>query len=428
MRYVVPLFLRLTDGRMQIAKLALDLIAESPKFSFKHLFENGISLDQHYFDRLKTAFPRGDGLWRTGIPRRILEVVAASRVPLSTDELKFAIQCLFPGTKDDEFAIAFSRLASFFAQSSSSSLQIVCFQHKTVADWINKSNQACMALYPDYQFESGLRDAYTALATMMLLCMNRHTRSEVPQEFRHDLATRLLLLSGSAVARFLRIDVPSVAFTNQSLDLLLLYLNEATVHDLQVRSSLLVRSGAISWLRTMAKEETRNSATKFLKEAIEWDCAELVRCSVTDLGAKLSARLPDSGELPLTLAASLGRDKVVQVLITMQADCTAVNADKLTAVHCAVKHKRAVVLQFLLGLVVCHCKRCRVRLATVRWLLASMHVYNLNRHPMSRCTRTTIWTLRCHLCRQCQTSATAWRYLEAAGGGLECSRQTSAAV
>lgn len=368
---LLPLFYKLTDCRMQIAKLALDSIADPPHYSFQQVFEHGVSLNRHYFDRLKSTFPKNDALWKTTVPKRVLELVAASRSPLTTAELNFVVHSLLLSASDDDIAAALLRLRSFFAHQAPSAQPIVTFQHKTVADWIKTSDPECVSLYPGYQLDHSLREAYKGLAALLLLYIFRQYNPRKPaDQFRRDVADQLLLLTQSEVPRFLRLTLPPGDVGIQTLDLMLFYLGEATQDDAKTRSTLLTTSGTLTAIRSLG-QDSRNASGSILRKGIELDCAELVRCAITDLGASVSARLPpDSVDLPLTLAASLAKEGIVKLLISMQADCAAPNSSKLTAVHCALKKKplNPAVLQVLLAHVLCQCKRCKTQLKTV-WCL-----------------------------------------------------------
>lgn len=293
---ILPLFFAVTDCRMQIAKIALDSIASPPHRSFQHVFEQGVSLNHYYFDRLRATFPSQDALWQSNLPRRVLELIAAARSPLSPPELKFAVAVVLQKEiEDSDFESVLRRLGSFFAGRSAeakSGMQRISFQHKTVVDWIRLPEPICLELFPDYQFDAKLYHAYKGLAALLLVLVHKHVRGRVSaDQFRRDIGERLLLLSGVPLNLFLRLSVPITAVDALASDSLLFYLGEAMAEDVEGRKMLVRQSGFLEHLAKL-HSGSEGGAVSSIRPAIEWSFPDLLRCVVEDLKVDVQTLLP----------------------------------------------------------------------------------------------------------------------------------------
>lgn len=375
MAKMVKLFIKMTDCRMQIAKLALDSIAGPPFNSFQHVFEHGVSLNQYYFDRLQSTFPKQNPLWATNMPRRILELVAASRIPLTSPELKFAALSLLPHVGELAFQHALDKLSSFFAAQTGRP-PVIAFQHKTVAEWVTTDEQPLIQ-YREYQFDA-LRQAYKGLASLYLVLVHQQKlvgaqAKSLSDKFRKLLAKELLMHNEEHSKLFVLLVAPKRTVHEKILDSLLFYLGEEGVVDAESRQRLLTESGALDALRDAASDakDASLASMTYARKAIEWGYATMLSCIIQDLHVDVHSLLPpDQAHMPLTLAARLGKLEIVKLLVDLRADAAAADASGKAAVHLAVAHNELEVAEVLLAEVVCKCRPCMIPLLSVLILCA----------------------------------------------------------
>lgn len=173
---MTPLMFKLTGLHTQMLIIALDR-AENEGFS--SVLKNGVDLAEHYFKLLDAVFIGSPTEWKSGIPARIFEVLAATLGPLSTASLEFATLASVPSADEASVAVCRGMVSAFLTHDTIGDQQLVSLNHKCVADWITRCNKPKWAtLFPTYRFEKKLFCAYRGLAALMLLVQHR--------DFDHD--------------------------------------------------------------------------------------------------------------------------------------------------------------------------------------------------------------------------------------------------
>lgn len=353
---LLPFFYQVTGCRMRVAKLALDAIAQPPYRSFRQVFESGVRLDKHFFERLKLLFPENCDLRKSSMPVVLLQLIAAARVPLNRLALRCNAKFVLPDCSDSIFDDTLDRLGSFLSRDEKG---LIFFQQHAVEDWIRHPDPS-VARHPD-RFDVSLNTAHTALAAfdLMLLhfqCPEAKTDTASTEEFLVELLQSLLKLTPPEryLDVFKRMELPNLKELGieayRVVQYLVLHLEHVKGADQQLRQRLLQKAGIEGVLR--------ESRSAFLQKAIESDSYLFVRSLILDLKADMRAKLQVSdakAELPLTLASRLNKTHTVSELLRLRAD---VSADNFGAVNAAIAGKHEDVLDILLANANCKCVAC----------------------------------------------------------------------